>query len=170
METSDGERVVGEWVIDTMEYEEIVKGFFLDPLPSANPKAIQAIDEADLVCVGPWSLHTSLFPALMTDGISDAIKASSAKKVFVAHLTNQKGQTEKYRIQDYVEEVSSMMWEDIFDTVILDRSRWNEAFDDRCIVAHVTGGTNVKWGGEKGRNCGKMHDPEKLWKVLKTVL
>ena len=122
-----------------MNYEGIAEGFFLEPAPRAHPRALEAIGAADLICIGPGSIHTSLFAALSTEGMSEAICSSKAKKVFVAHLTDQKGQTENYRLKDYVDEVAAMISEDVFDTVVIDSSRSEESFDERCIVADVAG-------------------------------
>jgi uncharacterized cofD-like protein len=67
----------------------------LDPVdPPATPEAVQAIERADLVVLGPGSLYTSLLPNLLVPGIRDALVARAAPLVFVANLREQPGETE----------------------------------------------------------------------------
>jgi uncharacterized cofD-like protein len=51
--------------------------------------ALQAIENADLISVGPGSLFTSLVPNLLVPDLSKAIKESRATKVYVCNLMTQ---------------------------------------------------------------------------------
>ena len=50
-----------------------------------------AIDEAELIILGPGSLYTSIIPNLLVPGLSEAIAASTAKKVYVCNVMTQPG-------------------------------------------------------------------------------
>jgi uncharacterized cofD-like protein len=51
--------------------------------------ALQAIESADLITIGPGSLFTSLVPNLLVPDLSKAIKESHAIKVYVCNLMTQ---------------------------------------------------------------------------------
>src|ERR1700735_5531956 len=55
----------------------------------ALPKALDAIENADLITIGPGSLFTSLAPNLLVRDVSKAIASSRAVKVFVCNLVTQ---------------------------------------------------------------------------------
>ena len=73
-----------------------------DPPAQPYPGAIKAICEADLIVFGPGSLFTSIIPNLLVPGILDAIRASKAKKVFVAPLVDIQGETWGMSVEDCV--------------------------------------------------------------------
>lgn len=53
---------------------------------TANPRALEAIMDADLVVYGPGTPHSSLLPSYLTPGVADAIARSrAAAKVFVVN-------------------------------------------------------------------------------------
>jgi uncharacterized cofD-like protein len=55
----------------------------------AAPAALQAIETADLITIGPGSLFTSLVPNLLVRDLSRALKNSQATKVYVCNLMTQ---------------------------------------------------------------------------------
>lgn len=71
----------------------------------ALPRSIKAINEADVIFVGPGSLYTSLIPNLLVKGITESIMASSAKKVYVANLMTQPGETDDFSIADHMDAI-----------------------------------------------------------------
>lgn len=79
-----------------------IKKSFLTPAAKANPKALQAIKEADLIVVGPGNLYASLIPNFLVAGIGRAFIASKARKVYVANLMNKHGHTDDFFVSDYV--------------------------------------------------------------------
>ncbi|WP_169983718.1 2-phospho-L-lactate transferase CofD family protein [Microbispora sp. H10836] len=51
-----------------------------------NPRALEAIRDADLVVYGPGTPHSSLLPSYLTPGVADAVARSrAAAKVFVVN-------------------------------------------------------------------------------------
>jgi uncharacterized cofD-like protein len=91
----------------------------LDPTdPPATPDAVQAIERADLVVLGPGSLYTSLLPNLLVPGIRDALVASSAPLVFVANLREQPGETEGLTLADHLAAVTAHVPELRIDVLV----------------------------------------------------
>lgn len=101
-----GKQVLGEHYIDEPDSEtghhKIVE---LTTIPDAhaNPKAIQAILNADIIVLGPGDLYTSIICNLVIGGISQAIAKSKAKKVYVVNLMTRFGQTNDFTSKDHLE-------------------------------------------------------------------
>ena len=92
--TDDGTIVRGESSITDHGH---VKEVFLDPPTiQANPDAIRAILNADLIVCGPGSLMTSVLPNLLVEGIRRAIEVSPAMKVYVCNVATQHGETDDF--------------------------------------------------------------------------
>ena len=68
----------------------------------ALPDALEAIRRADVILLGPGSLYTSVIPNLLVDGISEAIQASRALKIYVCNIMTQDGETEGMTASDHV--------------------------------------------------------------------
>ena len=70
--------------------------------PQALPEAIRAIQEADLILLGPGSLYTSVIPNLLVEGISEAVCAARAMKIYICNIMTQDGETEGMTASDHV--------------------------------------------------------------------
>lgn len=71
--------------------------------PKALPAAIQAIQEAEVILLGPGSLYTSIIPNLLVDGIGAAIGSNTrALRIYVANIMTQEGETEGYSVADHL--------------------------------------------------------------------
>ena len=68
----------------------------------AYGEAVSAILDADLIVIGPGSLYTSLLPNLLIEDIQEAIRASSARKVYVCNVATQKGETDGFEVDDHI--------------------------------------------------------------------
>ncbi len=84
-----------------------------------HPDAIAAINNADLVTVGPGSLYTSLLPPLLVSGVVNSLVASSATKVFVCNLMTQPGETDGLTARRHLEIVREYAPGLDFDYVIV---------------------------------------------------
>ncbi|HZP58646.1 MAG TPA: gluconeogenesis factor YvcK family protein [Dehalococcoidia bacterium] len=97
--TEDGEIVRGESSITERGH---AKEIFLDPPTiQANPDAIRAILQADLIVCGPGSLMTSVLPNLLVEGIRRAIEVSPALKIYVCNVATQHGETDAFGVSDH---------------------------------------------------------------------
>jgi uncharacterized cofD-like protein len=92
---SDGTRAKGETNI--AKVGPSIKRLYLEPEECQPlPAAIAAIDEADLITIGPGSLFTSILPPLLVHGVADAVAASNATRIFVSNLMTQSGETDGF--------------------------------------------------------------------------
>jgi uncharacterized cofD-like protein len=69
------------------------------------PETLAAIEDADLITLGPGSLFTSLIPNLLVDGIAESIQRSRALKAYFVNLMWQPGETIGFRASDHVEAI-----------------------------------------------------------------
>ena len=101
----NGTRVQGESKISDFKKAQDCRIRSVRLLPEhaqALPEAIQAIQEADLILLGPGSLYTSVIPNLLVDGIVEAVCASQALKIYICNIMTQDGETEGMTASDHV--------------------------------------------------------------------
>jgi uncharacterized cofD-like protein len=116
---SDGKETHGQFQIgDTTVFQGKHSRFWLEPLSEANPKAIMAIENADIVVIAPGNLYTSLAPALIVPGISNALTRSKAVKVYVCNLVTKPGQTDGYKVTDFANEIERFAGQSFLDVVL----------------------------------------------------
>ncbi len=77
----------------------------IEPEAYANPKAVAAIEGADCVVIGPGNFYCSIVPNLLVQGISEAIRRSSAKLVYNCNLMTKDGHTNGMKVHDFVHEI-----------------------------------------------------------------
>lgn len=70
--------------------------------PHALPESLRAIEEADVILLGPGSLYTSIIPNFLVDGISEAVASSRAMKLLIMNLMTQDGESEGYTGADHL--------------------------------------------------------------------
>ena len=81
-------------------------------------EVLEAIERADLIVIGPGSLYTSLLPNLLVPGVADAVRRSSALKVYVMNLMTQPGETEGYGASEHLEAIRAHCGEGLMDVVL----------------------------------------------------
>ena len=103
----DGTEVVGEASIDVREVKPGVQIDYVHLSPKAYiyPPVASAIEEADLIVMGPGDLYTSIIPNLLVDGVSDAIKQSRARVVYICNLMTKPGESDSFKASDFVKEI-----------------------------------------------------------------
>jgi uncharacterized cofD-like protein len=66
------------------------------------PATLIAIARADLICLGPGSLFTSVIPNLLVEGIPEAIRQSLAPCAYFVNMMWQPGETVNFRASDHL--------------------------------------------------------------------
>ena len=107
----NGRIISGETNIDIPKHNGNlkIKKVFLRPKAKAYPKALQAIKTADLITIGPGDLYSSLAQILLTQGISEAICKSKAKKGYICNLMTKYGETNGFSVLDFSQEVEKYL-------------------------------------------------------------
>jgi uncharacterized cofD-like protein len=117
---ADGQRVSGETKISRSRVP--IRQIQLVPRRvRALPKAIEAIQEADLILMGPGSLYTSVIPNLLIPEIAQAIARSKAPRVYVANLMTQPGETTHYSLSEHLRAIQLHVGKRVIDWVVANR-------------------------------------------------
>ncbi len=117
----DGTRVRGETKI-TASKGHITELFLVPPDPDPLPQTLEAIARADLITIGPGSLFTSLIPNLLVRGIPQAIRESSAVKVYVCNLMTQANESLGRTAADHIRALNDHAHCQLFDYALVNRT------------------------------------------------
>lgn len=81
----------------------LIKQIELNPLnPTPGDEVIEEIENADIVILGPGSLYTSIVPNLLVGSVAEAVNKTKAKKVYIANMMSQPGETTGFSIEDHI--------------------------------------------------------------------
>ncbi len=85
------------------------------------PAAIEAIQQADVIFLGPGSLYTSVIPNLLIPEIAHAIVRSKAPRVYIANLMTQPGETTNFTLSDHLRAIKQHVHGSVIDAVVANR-------------------------------------------------
>jgi len=117
----DGTRVRGETKI-TASKGRIQELSLLPSGPDPLPQTLEAIAQADVITIGPGSLFTSLIPNLLVRGIPQAIRESSAIKVYVCNLMTQANESLGLTAADHLRALNAHAGAQIFDYALINQT------------------------------------------------
>jgi uncharacterized cofD-like protein len=131
--------------------------------------SVEAIMNADIVVVGPGSLYTSILPNLLVKGIGEALRATSARKIYVCNIAMQPGETENYTVADHVLTLEKYIGRGVFQLILANNyyptenagpnTRYVQPAppDHEILQRYEVGYTDLVDAGRPWR-----HDPQKL--------
>mgnify|MGYP001255142952 FL=1 len=122
MKLSDGTILRGENEINHAEIlQEVgVEKFSFAKSVRASALALKRISEADAIVIGPGNFYCSLLPNVLIRSCARAIRDASARVIFVANLTNKRGHTSGWDVDDFVRELERYIGRGRVDFVV-----WN---------------------------------------------
>ncbi len=126
--TLHGERVIDA---DYFAHDPRKAILSLEPEATANPTALQAIMQADVVVIAPGDLYTSLGPLLVIEGFGEALATTAGKVVYVCNLVTKRGQTEGFKVSDHAREIERFAGQPILDLVLYNHQQPSEAVAKR---------------------------------------
>ena len=100
-ELDDGSVTLGETRISKVDVP--IRRIYLEPAgcqPTAE--ALEAIQEAHAILLGPGSLYTSIIPNLLVEQMVDAVVQSKALKMYICNVMTQSRETNGYRASDHL--------------------------------------------------------------------
>ncbi|RJX40317.1 YvcK family protein [Paenibacillus pinisoli] len=117
-EMADGTIITGESMIP--KAGQAIKRVFLEPA-DVEPldEAVEAIETADAILIGPGSLYTSIMPNLIVPKLAQAIVESEAVKLFVCNVMTQPGETDNYTVSNHLDAIHAHIGHHLFDYVIV---------------------------------------------------
>ncbi|CAH2214843.1 gluconeogenesis factor YvcK family protein [Tepidibacter aestuarii] len=112
---------------------------YLEPnKPKPLQGVLDAIEDADIIVIGPGSLYTSIIPNLIVDGVANKIVKSDALKVYISNIMTQPGETDGYDVCDHVNSILKHTKNGIIDLVIANNEKINR--DD--LIKYENDGSN----------------------------
>jgi uncharacterized cofD-like protein len=185
-ELADGRRIEGESNI-TKAGGCILKIGCTPAEPPALPKALQAINEADYIVIGPGSLYTSVIPNLLVPEIAAAIaarckggKTPPIPCIYVCNVMTQPGETQGYTVSDHIRAIDAACGQKLFSAVLVHRRTPSEkslrryaqenshpVFLDRDVVARLGRRIVLANVMDEDEETGLVrHNPQALAQVL----
>jgi uncharacterized cofD-like protein len=175
-ELQGGTTVMGESTITASE--RLPLRVWLTPqTPAALPQAVAAVEEAQLVVLGPGSVYTSVIPNLLIPGVREALRRTRARVVYVCNVMTQPGETDRYTAADHLEALYRHGVSGLVDYVIVNDTPVSGGL---AASYEATGAEPVRADDERLQRLGVRvvharvaaagdyfrHDPERLAAVL----
>lgn len=147
----DGSVIVGESNIGKAEIP--IKQISIIPaLAKPVDEALEAIGEADAIIFGPGSLYTSIIPNLLVEGLTAAVRASSATKIYICNVMTQPGETTGYTASQHLKALIDHGGEHLIEYIVLnnqpisDSNLINKYFTDNAEQVEIDHARLAKMG------------------------
>jgi uncharacterized cofD-like protein len=115
-----------------------IKRVFMYPKISyPMTEAVEAINEADLIVLGPGSLYTSIVPNLLVNDMVSSIYNAKAPKVYICNVMTQPGETDNLGVIEHVQGILNHSREDFIDYVIVN----TEEIPEETLRKYITDGS-----------------------------
>lgn len=124
-------------------------------MPQPAPEVVEALEDADLIILGPGSLYTSIIPNLLVKNISHYIKGSKAEKLYVANLMTQPGETGHLTLERHLMILEGYLGKNVISKVIIN----NDAIDETYLKQYLEDGASVL----------KVDETHPIWDNIKRI-
>lgn len=154
----NGEHIKGETQI--VDYGKktrlLIKDITLNPSkPAPVKEAVYALQEADIIILGPGSLYTSIIPNLLVDLLPMLVAKSKAHKIHVANIMSQPGETTGFSVEDHVRILENYIGDNVIHSVIVN----NEEIPQKHLAQYIEDGADVL----------KYDSENEIWKRTKRI-
>jgi len=152
--------VLGQVKVATTK-DEIISVSVEPRNPVACPEAVTAVMNADAVILGPGSWFTSVLTHFEVPEMNKALHQTTAMRILVLNLLPQKGETDNYIPERYLEVLAQRNPDFALDVVIADP---NHVANQAALIAMAKAlGAKVELA-EVGRieAPAEQHDPDRL--------
>ncbi len=189
----DGTKVTGEHFIDEPKHNGTIKivRLFTKPQAKITPETKTALMESDAIIIGPGGFYTTILANLVVSGITQTIKNSHAKKIFILNLMTEYGQTYGFTASKFLEELDKYLSIKFLDYVFINNAQIPENILNRYTKYHAEPIKNDLTGRypfkviagdllskkpvakEKGDTLQRSfirHSPDKLARLCKKIL
>jgi uncharacterized cofD-like protein len=151
-----GRCYMGELSVDDMT--QMPKELMLAPLVKSLPPCIKAINEADIIILGPGSFLTSIIPPLLVRDISKAIRDRKGQCIFIDNLEDEDSPAASLTLDERLIWMKNSLGFLPVDTVIT-QSKFITSQDVNVVCADLA-----------DKNFAHHHDTDKLIKALTTCI
>lgn len=127
--TKQGEILEGEEYIrkcgkeiDYVEYKEN---------PQIQGEVVKEILDADLIILSIGSLISSVIPNLICNEVTNAIKKSSGRVLYVCNAMTEHGETDHYKVSDHLKTLNKYLNKGTIDAVLANKKHIDIEIQDR---------------------------------------
>jgi uncharacterized cofD-like protein len=165
----DKMKIMGEVRITQYGYKMRIKKLFLSKEAPSNPRAVEAIKEADCILVGPGSLFTSILPNFLHQEIKDGFEKSKAKKIYIANVSTERGETDDFKLSDHYKEVKKYAGD--VNVIIANNRVFESGSGDGYITpVEIDIKKNIKLADISNQQNNLYHDSDKLAQEINNVI
>lgn len=176
----DGTTVKGETQVRDTKGQ--IKRVYLEPEDCQPiPEALKALEEADLIVLGPGSLYTSVLPNLLVQGLKEKIREVDAPCIYVCNIMTEPGETDQFQVSDHLQSLIDHCGTGMIDMVLANKQEAPPELLERYELEGsypVRGNADsVEWLGVKYVEADLLqegdtirHDPQRLARVLLRLL
>ncbi|MEM6453291.1 MAG: gluconeogenesis factor YvcK family protein [Cyanobacteria bacterium P01_D01_bin.105] len=129
---SDGRHIEGESNI-TKARGNIDEIGCIPATPPALPQAIEAIEGADYIIMGPGSLYTSIIPNLLVPDLVDAIDRRRVPRIYICNIMTEPGETQGYTVSEHIQAIDRACGKYLFDAVLVQKKMPSQMAIDRYL-------------------------------------
>lgn len=145
--------------------------------PEPSPEIKSAVEEADLIILGPGSLYTSIIPNLLVKNMKEMIRSAKAEVIYVANIMTQPGETDLLTLEGHIEILEKYLGKGVINKVIVNNQQVDQAhlkqyLEDGAALLMVDESHKI-WDNIKRIEVPLIkidefirHDPEKLAKCV----
>ncbi len=178
-EMDDGRIIQGESQITETGGKIVHLGCYPEN-PPALPAAVTAIEEADLILIGPGSLYTSIIPNLLVPEIRKALALTKVPRLYICNIMTQPGETDGYTVSDHIQALDQVSHRPLFNAVLAHsrspspenleryaRENAHPVYVDREEISNLQRRlvlANIMYEDQASGHV--RHDPERLGKVI----
>ena len=121
----DGSEVRGETKI-TASKKRIAELKLDPPSAAALPEALEAIERADLITVGPGSLYTSLITNLLVQDIPETLANARGVRVYICNLMTQANESLGLTASEHIKRIYEHAGAPVFDYALVNTSTFSD--------------------------------------------
>lgn len=133
---------------------------------AATPDALRALDEADVIVMGPGSWFTSVINHLLLPDLAQHLISSPAIKILVSNMCSQTGETEGFTPSEHLDVLADLNPALQFDAVMVDSS----VADESMVAAAARLGATLIATALGQTDNPQVHDPESLAQCVSSFL
>ncbi|MCK9268396.1 MAG: uridine diphosphate-N-acetylglucosamine-binding protein YvcK, partial [Alkaliphilus sp.] len=118
--------------VKSLEMNSPIENIFIKPKDAgAIKEAVYAIENADLVLLGPGSLYTSVIPNLLVKNIKESLNRTEAPKVYITNVMTQPGETDDYTVCDHVDALLRHWPDALIDYIIVNTGTVSDTIGEK---------------------------------------
>jgi uncharacterized cofD-like protein len=142
--------------------------------PAPTPEAVLAIEQADIVTLGPGSWFSSVIPHLLVPGIVDALNRTDALRVVIMNLVAESSETSGFSMERHIHMLQQHNPALRVDVVVVDSATVPAGKERRHLERAAKGlgarviYRDVREDDDRGR-WSDRHSPSKMAVVLREL-